>query len=373
MNRKRPLQLEDGDFDEAAALRARRLRSSGVDQTAGGFPTRRHYNDYRVVWICALPTELAAAEAMLDRHHDPLPPINNDNNHYILGSVAEHNVVIACLPKGVYGTWSAAHVVSDVRRTFPSLRWGLMVGIGGGIPSDNNDIRLGDVVVGTKVTPYGPGKVTGAGLLRTAESVLPDDALLKVVMRLEAKREQNIEKVSERIATILEERLRKLPDYRHPHLPDDLFNPAYTHVGPPYQDCRQCCDCQFQTKFRPARPSQRPRIHSGVVASGDHLIRESDARDALAKELDAVCFEMEAAGLMRILPCLPIRGICDYADSHKNKNWQRYAAANAAAYARELLETLPAIHDRDIRHSDLRPENSSEFLIISDFVKDPGC
>ncbi|KAH1912671.1 hypothetical protein KXV48_001139, partial [Aspergillus fumigatus] len=48
-----------------------------------------------------------------------------------------------------------------------------------------------------------------------------------------------------------------------------------------------------------------------------------------------------AAGLMDILPCLSIRGICDYSDSHKSKEWQRYAAATAAAYARELLEELP--------------------------------
>jgi hypothetical protein len=50
---------------------------------------------------------------------------------------------------------------------------------------------------------------------------------------------------------------------------------------------------------------------------------------------------MEAAGLMDIIPCLPIRGICDYSDSHKSKEWQKYAAATAAAYAKELLEGLP--------------------------------
>jgi nucleoside phosphorylase len=64
-------------------------------------------------------------------------------------------------------------------------------------------------------------------------------------------------------------------------------------------------------------------------------------RDRIAEQLDVICFEMEAAGLMDILPCLPIRGICDYADSHKSDGWQRYAAAVAAAYARELLEQLP--------------------------------
>jgi hypothetical protein len=50
---------------------------------------------------------------------------------------------------------------------------------------------------------------------------------------------------------------------------------------------------------------------------------------------------MEAAGLMDGFPCLVIRGICDYADSHKSKNWQRYSAAAAAAYAKELLLGVP--------------------------------
>jgi hypothetical protein len=74
-------------------------------------------------------------------------------------------------------------------------------------------------------------------------------------------------------------------------------------------------------------------------------MKDAVTRDRLAHELDIICFEMEAAGLMDILPCLPIRGICDYSDSHKAKDWQKYAAAVAAAYAREFLEALPATGD----------------------------
>ncbi|CAG8342501.1 unnamed protein product [Penicillium nalgiovense] len=50
---------------------------------------------------------------------------------------------------------------------------------------------------------------------------------------------------------------------------------------------------------------------------------------------------MEAAGLMNDFPCLVIRGICDYADSHKNKEWQGYAAIAVAAYAKELVLVVP--------------------------------
>ena len=65
-------------------------------------------------------------------------------------------------------------------------------------------------------------------------------------------------------------------------------------------------------------------------------------RDRVSAELGGVlCFEMEAVGLMNSFPSLIIRGICDYADSLKNKRWQPYAASVAAAYAREVLSVIP--------------------------------
>jgi nucleoside phosphorylase len=71
-------------------------------------------------------------------------------------------------------------------------------------------------------------------------------------------------------------------------------------------------------------------------------MRDGKARDKVSSELGGVlCFEMEAAGLMNRFPCLIIRGICDYADSHKNKRWQAFAAGTAAAYAKEVLSVIP--------------------------------
>lgn len=76
------------------------------------------------------------------------------------------------------------------------------------------------------------------------------------------------------------------------------------------------------------------------MASGNQVMKHGKTRDQLAQELNVLCFEMEAAGLMDGFPCLVIRGICDYSDSHKNKRWQEYAAATAAAYAKELLSVI---------------------------------
>lgn len=63
-------------------------------------------------------------------------------------------------------------------------------------------------------------------------------------------------------------------------------------------------------------------------------------RDHLAQEKDILCFETEAAGLMNHFPCLVVRGICDYSDSHRTREWQGYAAMTAAAYAKDLLLSI---------------------------------
>lgn len=90
-------------------------------------------------------------------------------------------------------------------------------------------------------------------------------------------------------------------------------------------------------------------MHYGTIASGNAVIKDSITRDKLQHDFNAICVEMEAAGVMdTALPCLAIRGICDYADSHKNNRWQPYAAATAAAYAKELLVIIPAA---DIRQA----------------------
>ncbi|KAL4979790.1 hypothetical protein BDW66DRAFT_157225 [Aspergillus desertorum] len=87
--------------------------------------------NYTIVWICASPLEAAAARVMFNKTH-ALPQGVTDPNAHELGELNGHNIVIAYLPNGVYGTVSAAAVVSRMRLTFHRLQFGLMVGIGGG-------------------------------------------------------------------------------------------------------------------------------------------------------------------------------------------------------------------------------------------------
>src|SRR4051812_340762 len=112
--------------------------------------------NYTIGWICAISTELIAAQAFLDEKYEGpehLPP--NDDNDYTLGRIGKHNVVIAVLPDGEYGIASASSVAKDMLRSFPNIRLGLMVGIGGGAPSKKHDIRLGDIVVGSPLDGNG--------------------------------------------------------------------------------------------------------------------------------------------------------------------------------------------------------------------------
>lgn len=107
------------------------------------------------------------------------------------------------------------------------------------------------------------------------------------------------------------------------------------------------CDVDQQITRTP-RSSHEPEIHYGIIASGNQVVKDAHTRDQIAKKLGALCFEMEAAGIMNQLPCLVIRGVCDYCDSHKNKEWQGYAALTAAAYTKELLSVVPLPTTKDV-------------------------
>ena len=305
------------------------------------------HEDYTVAWICALPLEAAVARAMLDKTHPQLSQSASDDNAYTLGEISGHNIIMACLPLGMYGTVSAATVAAHMRTTFPSIRFGLMVGIGGGVPSANNDIRLGDVVVSkptgvlSGVVQYDHGKTLASGVFQQIGTMnQPPQVLLNAIARLHADEMLDSNRgIVEVISDVLDMNVdMKALLSRPADEQDRLFNPAYDH--PPCEDTCINCD-ERQLIHRDPRTSDDPQIHYGLIASGNQVMKHGKTRDRLAKEHGMLCFEMEAAGLMNQLPCLVIRGICDYSDSHKNKQWQGYAALAAAAYAKALLSVVP--------------------------------
>jgi nucleoside phosphorylase len=296
--------------------------------------------DYTVGWVCALSIELAATQEMLDEEHEDFDYIANDTNIYTLGRIGEHNVVIACLPEGQTGTNLAAAVAVQMKSAFTSIRFGLMVGTGGGVPSVEADIRLGDVVISRPhnmhggVVQYSFGKATLSGFERTGFLNAPPTILLNAAAKLRANHIRGRSRLQEYLS-----KLNSLPTFARENAgPDILFNADYNHVGG--AACEQCS--KERVWERPSRNDKEIMIHYGTIASGNEVMRDGPTRDRASSELGGVlCFEMEAAGLMNSFPCLVIRGICDYADSHKNKRWQGYAAGTAAACAKELLLVIP--------------------------------
>jgi nucleoside phosphorylase len=308
-------------------------------------PTRRlTHKDYTVGWICALSSELTAAMAMLDEEHLPLSQHTEDDNAYTLGRIGEHNVVIACLPAGQMGTNSAATVAAQMKYSFGGIRFRLMVGIGAGVPSEDHDIRLGDVVVSKPgkqnggVVQYDFGRTIEEGrFVPTGSLNAPPSVLLTAVNTLQARNNFRGNRLVHYLSVMDTPMLKRKYTYQGEDN-DKLFEAAYDHVGTG-STCERC-DISKLVK-RHARDDTNPIVHYGTIASGNQVMRHGTTRDRLRREFDILCFEMEAAGLMNNFPCVVIRGVCDYADSHKNKRWQEYAAATAAACAKELLSIIP--------------------------------
>ncbi|KAF4629930.1 hypothetical protein G7Y89_g8218 [Cudoniella acicularis] len=313
--------------------------SNSLVDAAMAHPPRTH-EDYQIGIICALATEIAAIEVMLDETHPKLRMITGDENKYTLGRIGAHNVVIACLPAGLIGNGPAAIVANNMQRSFP-VKFGLMVGVGGGVWSKKDDIRLGDVVVSEPTGAHGGvvqwdfgKKGKGGRFQRTGSLNKPPLVLLHALQALRTLDLNEGINIKGSLTLMVQNTPRMGDTYRYQGVDhDQLFEAFYDHKG---DEACDACDPKFILQ-RPDRKNSTPMIHYGNIASGNEVMKHGTTRDKIAKKEGVICFEMEAAGLMDNFPCLVIRGICDYADSHKNKIWQPYAAATAAAVARALL------------------------------------
>ncbi|KAI9766874.1 MAG: hypothetical protein M1839_004742 [Geoglossum umbratile] len=252
---------------------------------------------YAVGWIAALPHERAAAEAMLDKKHaPPQHKHTNDDNIYSLGSIngsnGEHNVAIASLPPGRHGTTPVATAAVQMLSSFPAIKFGLMVGIGGGIPSDDNDIRLGDVVISKPegtfggVRQYDCGKATIHGFEERGILNPPPRVLLNSIGALESKYETS----GSAIPTILEAMHKRYPLMAKPRKGpgyiyqgtnyDRLFQSDYEHKN----SKRDCGECDVAKEVdRQERSDQDPYIHYGTIASSNQVIKDARKRDLISK------------------------------------------------------------------------------------------
>jgi nucleoside phosphorylase len=299
-------------------------------------------NDYTVIWLAPLEIEAQAALHMLDERHEGQFALRRGFDCvFQAGEMCGHNIVIATLPAGQeYGTGSAAALAGQVKMFFPNLWFGLLVGVAAGLPdlsvTPPRDIRLGDVLVAlgdgdsAGVIAYDLGKETSDGmkLLHRGYRLATTEAVVRSAIG-------SIKLSAPNDAEIIQPYYQSIKDKEH--------------AKGTFADPGQEWDRLYETDqngmercvYRPQRPDhQRTRVWYGPIGSGEKLMKNAKKRDELRDQYGIIGLEMEAAGTMNRIPVGVIRGACDYGDSHKNKEWQPYAAAMAAAYAKAVLAEI---------------------------------
>ncbi|KAK6333604.1 hypothetical protein TWF730_003791 [Orbilia blumenaviensis] len=324
--------------------------TTAVKSTSGSIRPRLTPESYKLVWVCASQTsELAAAKLLLDEEHDsPITVDPTDQNLYSFGKMSGHNIILAKFPPA---PTDAAAAAVRLKWKFKGVTSAIVVGIAGAAPGAGKpDLRLGDIVVG--VIPPTPGvqPALGAGLKPyDSRRVLTDGPIYPACTQLPSKQQQtavlavrqNHSQNKVGYTTHLSGITSRHDAFKRPKPETDiLFKPTVSHASAANRTCDKCPKAGII-----ARSERKSTVvHYGPVGSGGLTVAEPGNRDAFSAKLGgALCFETESAGVVSYFPCLAIRGLANYADSHgvANKTWDMYAAAAAAAYAKELLAVLP--------------------------------
>ncbi|KAH7014409.1 uncharacterized protein B0I36DRAFT_398007, partial [Microdochium trichocladiopsis] len=321
--------------------------------------------------VCALPHEAAAVRALFD-HCWPAGFGNApfDPNAYTTGLMSGHNVVLIHLAQ--MGNNPAAIAAQACQQSFPNIQLVLVVGVCGGVPQCQGDTFLGDVIISDSVLQYDFGRHYGDRLVPKTDLAgslsrpnLKIRALLNKLRTFEEK--AALRRDLQEYMSLLSSQAELLAHYPGERS-DLLFRAAYVHKHR-NSECSTCdrasgagyvCDearvasctdvgCDpVNVVLRQRPPSEVPsnsipdvhvpQVRIGPVASGDSVIKSGEYRDMISQSTGVIAFEMESAGVWDIFPCLVIKGVCDYSDSHKNKRWQPYAAAAAAACIKAFLQ-----------------------------------
>ncbi|KAF3805703.1 hypothetical protein GCG54_00005065 [Colletotrichum gloeosporioides] len=357
--------------------------------------------DFQIAFICAVGCEYEAVAFALDHIWDgeevQLGNAPEDYNKYTVGRIANHNIVVLLLPG--MGKVDAASAANRLRLSYTGIKLAILVGICGGVPEIGTDkeLLLGDVVISKSIVQYDLGKQQPSNFVikGTIEDSLgrPHESVRSVTAVLETDRGR--EKLQQRTAEILQSIQEKAGDrkcrYTQPKPEADLlFEPQYLHRHPNHHPC-ECsehtvCDVALGTSCRDlgcdlsrlvSRRRLTKRKYDGTIAhelqivvgrlgSGDTVMKSGLDRDRIAKaqKPPLVAFEMEGAGVWDRFPCLIVKAVCDYADSHKNKDFQHFAAARAAAAARAILEGFPRIDDAAQRSAHRREPNENDMKLL---------
>ncbi|KIX00980.1 uncharacterized protein Z518_10046 [Rhinocladiella mackenziei CBS 650.93] len=348
------------------------------------FPPRNR-RGFKVAIICALKLEAENVRAVFDRcWEDEGKQYNQaegDQNAYTTGVIGKHNVVLAHMPD--MGSISAATAAAGLRSSFPGIQLALVVGICGVVPihpKTQEEIVLGDIVISTAVIQYDFGRQYPNGFRRKKEI---EDSLGRASPAIRSfinmlRVRHNHRRLTRNLTLLLQSEnfQTEVPAAKYPGaIRDRLYEASYIHQHRPGVSCDNCnnsletcsksCDelgCEEEKLIARNRlsfpktedlsllPDDIPLIHFGKFGSANIVMKSGVDRDWLAESDGVIAFEMEGAGVWDQHPTVVIKAACDYADSHKNKDWQDYAAAMAAAGLKVLLKewtTPDQLADRD--------------------------
>ncbi|KAF5026905.1 hypothetical protein F66182_935 [Fusarium sp. NRRL 66182] len=334
-------------------------------------------DDFEIAIVCALPLEYNAVSLAFDEFWDHdgghYGKADGDPNTYLTGRIGKFNVAMALLPRS--GKVNAAGAAVSLRFSYKNIQLALLVGICGAVPRAGNDeILLGDVVIAKSIIEFDYGEYPDKFTRKRTEQDLtkPNKDISNLLMSFETCHGSQL--LHEKTAHFLKELQRKAgpsfgSDYTYLGWREDiLFGPTYRHKhrGTPACICKDChgrldpvCDealvaschdLQCDERYQVSRERlelkqqsdddeiQNPKIFLGPVASGDTVLKSGEDRDRIAKDEGVIAFEMEGAGIWEDVPTILVKGACDYADCHKSKKWQKYAAITAASAAKAILE-----------------------------------
>ncbi|KAL2151233.1 hypothetical protein VTH82DRAFT_6331 [Thermothelomyces myriococcoides] len=304
---------------------------------------------FRIAILCTRPLEVEAVDALLDHRWDDddgprYGKAEDDPNFYTLGVLGLHNVVL--IHGQHVGKVHAAMAAVNCRTSFPNIKLMLVVGICSAVPfygPDKDEIILGDVIISEGVIQHDIGR-------HRAERFIRNDTLLDLLGRpnleirgflAKLKTRHSRRKLLQAMARYMDV-LGAQPGLAASYpgtAQDRLFDASCRHID--HEMFCEECGCQGKLVPRNRLSGEgiplQPAVHFGLVASGDVLIESSKERDMIALEEDVIAFEMESAGVWDTFPCVVIKGACNYADGHKSKVWERYAAATAAACTKSFL------------------------------------
>ncbi|UKZ73018.1 hypothetical protein TrVFT333_000657 [Trichoderma virens FT-333] len=336
-------------------------------------PSRR--DEFEIAIVCALALEYDGVSLLFDEFWDEdgdsYGRAVGDLNTYTTGRIGKFNVVLALLPN--IGKANTASAVAGLRSSYGSLQLVLLVGICGGVPQvSQNEILLGDVVISKTVVQYDFCKQYPDDIVRknTLDDNLgkPVKDIRNLLVTLET--ELGLERLHERTAYFLRHIQKNRQNYIYPGTAEDkLFESTYRHKHRASRICicgksgqlevcdtardSYCHELKCEDRYLVVRArldqkrqlentndarAQEPVIHFGAIASGDTVMNSGAHRDEISREQNVIAFETEGAGAWEELPCIIVKGVCNYADCHKSDKWQRFAAATSASAAKAMLE-----------------------------------